>query len=216
MHGRFCSSNCATTLLLIHGRPASIDGCRLVSMSHRLSVTMFRRVDVDSFWPCAAVVIDANHDEGRHQPGKPNPSADHRTSPIAKRPSAASVSVKIRPAAPPSISSSSTSQKNSDTGPAVKTSAFIKKRYVKTGAVGIRERGGRQVMQILPVNEYSYSGEHMKTIDSWADTCISKLERGESIDDVKKWVVKQKKPLLDAVAAARSALGNALVNGQAD
>jgi hypothetical protein len=89
-------------------------------------------------------------------------------------------------------------------------------RYVKTGAVGIRERGGRQVMQILPVNEYSYSGEHMKTIDSWADTCISKLERGESIDDVKKWVVKQKKPLLDAVAAARSALGNALVNGQAD
>ena len=107
-------------------------------------------------------------------------------------------------------------KKNSDTGPAVKTSAFIKKRYGKTGAVGIRERGGRQVMQILPVKECSYSGEHMKTVDSWADTCISKLERGESIDDVKKWVVKQKKPLLDAVAAARSALGNALVNGQAD
>ena len=107
-------------------------------------------------------------------------------------------------------------KKNSDTGPAVKTSTFIKTRYIKTGAVGIRERGGRQVMQILPVTEYSYSGEHMKTADSWADTCISKLERGESIDDVKKWVVKQKKPLLDAVAAARSALGNALVNGQAD
>ena len=71
-------------------------------------------------------------------------------------------------------------------------------------------------MQILPVNEYSYSGERMKTVDSWADTCISKLEREESIVDVKKWVVKQKKTLLDAVATARSALGNALVNGQAD
>ena len=115
MHGWLCSSNCATTLLLIHGRPASIDGCRLVSMSHRLSVTMCKRVDVDSFWPCAAVVIDANHDEGRHQPGKPNPSADHRTSPLAKRPSAASVSVIIRPAAPPSKSSSSTSQKKTVT-----------------------------------------------------------------------------------------------------
>jgi hypothetical protein len=71
-------------------------------------------------------------------------------------------------------------------------------------------------MQILPVKDLAYSAEHLTTVDNWADTCITKLENGESIDDVKNWVVEQKKPLLDALAGARSDLGNALANGKAD
>ena len=185
---------------------------------------MFGRVDAEAFWPCAAVVIDDEPDREKSRrrtegvsplASPPAPSSIAPSTPsIAKRPSAASVSIKKRPAARPSTSSSSTSKKTRGTVAAVETPNFIKMKYVKTGAVGIRERGGRQVMQILPVKEHAHSDEHMKTVDSWADTCITKLQHGESIDDVKKWVVEQKKTLLDAVAAAPSDPGKALADGE--
>jgi len=189
----------------------------------------YGRPDVEIFWPFA---IDLREDAPDslpsvpldeipgHEPPKKKYkycAADDQPS-IAKRPAASAATIMKRPAARPSRSSSSTGRKASDKSAVLdpKTMTCVKMKYTKTGAVAIRERGGRQLMQILPVKELADSAEHLTTIDNWADTCITKLENGESIDDVKNWVVEQKNPLLDALARARSDLGNTLASGMAE
>ena len=63
---------------------------------------------------------------------------------------------------------------------------FTKMKYAKTGAIGIRVRGGRQVMQVALTRA---SGD---IIDRWAESCVQRLMQGESVDDVKKWLDGQK------------------------
>ena len=62
---------------------------------------------------------------------------------------------------------------------------LVKMRYSKTGAIGIGERGGRQLMQILPVKEFADFKNHQDLVVNWADECIRQLDNGATITDVK-------------------------------
>jgi hypothetical protein len=88
---------------------------------------------------------------------------------------------------------------------------LVKMRYSKTGAIGIRERGGRQLTQILPVKEFADFTNHQDVVVNWADECIRRLENGATITDVKAWVEEQKMPLIDEVRKGYQGLGDALV-----
>jgi hypothetical protein len=70
---------------------------------------------------------------------------------------------------------------------------IIKMKYAKTGAIGIRLRGGRQLMQV------QCNGAHQSLIDLWADQCIKKLEKGEDVEDVKDWLSMQKVEVVEAL-----------------
>ena len=63
---------------------------------------------------------------------------------------------------------------------------FIKMKYVKTGAIGIRIRGGRQVMQV------AFCHASADVIDAWTESCVQKLLKGETVDVVKQWLTEQK------------------------
>ena len=63
---------------------------------------------------------------------------------------------------------------------------FIKMKYVKTGAIGIRIRGGRQVMQV------AFAHASADVIDAWTESCVQQLLHGETVDVVKQWLTEQK------------------------
>ena len=63
---------------------------------------------------------------------------------------------------------------------------FIKTKYVKTGAIGIRIRGGRQVMQV------AFAHASADVIDAWTESCVQQLLHGETVDVVKQWLTEQK------------------------
>jgi hypothetical protein len=63
---------------------------------------------------------------------------------------------------------------------------LIKMKYTKKNAIGIRVRGGAQLMQVAMV------GATTDLIQHWADSCIQQLENGEAIGAVKTWLKTQK------------------------
>ena len=63
---------------------------------------------------------------------------------------------------------------------------FINTKYVKTGAIGIRIRGGRQVMQV------AFAHASADVIDAWTESCVQQLLHGETVDHVKQWLTEQK------------------------
>jgi len=110
--------------------------------------------------------------------------------PIKKRPSAylksasASASASARP---------STTVRRKPAS-AVTGGQYIKLRYSSTKAIGIRLRGGHQVMQVQMI------GQPESTIEGWADECIRRLESGMTIENVKTWVQRQKNRVREDVA----------------
>ena len=187
---------------------------------------MFGRYDAESFWPkchdAIAIAPIASDDEditggdmsvfkrpsaARKQPSSSASSASsgsaHRLSKVhrAKLPKDTLSGIKKRPSSAIAISKST-------------QITLVKMRYSKTGAIGIRERGGRQLMQILPVKEFADFKSHQDVVVNWADECIHRLENGATITDVKAWVEEQKMPLIDEVRKGYQGLGDALV--QAD
>ena len=111
--------------------------------------------------------------------------------PINKRPSAYLKSA----SAPPSITTPT--QKwpvLRKPASAVTGGQYIKLRYTSTTPIGIRLRGGHQVMQVQMI------GQPESTIEGWADECIRRLESGMTIENVKTWVQKQKNRVREDVA----------------
>jgi hypothetical protein len=136
---------------------------------------MSGRRDSEAFWP------DVQAMECAECAGGDLPEV---IQPIKKRPGSYQTSA----SAPPSI----TTPKRK--GPVLRKPAsavtggqYIKLRYSSTRkAIGIRLRGSRQVMQVQMV------GQPESTIEGWADECFRRLESGMTIENVKKWVQKQK------------------------
>lgn len=101
---------------------------------------------------------------------------------VMKRPASASVT---GPSTSPSASVTGPSTRTVPIGDTLK-GMLIKMRYSKTKAIGIRLRGGRQLMQV------QCNGARPELIDHWANLCITKLEEGLAVDDVKDWLSNQK------------------------
>ncbi len=115
---------------------------------------------------------------------------------MTQRPSAVTVTqqpltIMKRPASsttPPATSASTSVLPSTRTVPIGDTfkGMLIKMKYAKTNAIGIRLRGGRQLMQV------QCKGAGPELIDHWANLCIAKLESGIDVDDVKEWLSTQK------------------------
>ena len=120
---------------------------------------------------------------------------------VLKRPSAVTVkdpanSIMKRPASsttPPVASASPAVSPSTLTVPIGDTfkGMLVKMNYSETNAIGIRLRGGRQLMQV------QCTGARAELIDHWANLCIKKLESGLAVDDVKDWLRTQKSLVMD-------------------
>lgn len=100
-----------------------------------------------------------------------------RPSVIVKRP--ASSSLPATAMKRPSASTASTTSEK----------VYLKVKY-KTGAIGIRVRGGQQLMQVhIP-------GANEATVHEFADKCIDALQAGQPIDIVKDWLRNEKSKFL--------------------
>jgi hypothetical protein len=118
---------------------------------------------------------------------------------VEKRPGA--ISIMKRPAS--STTPPATSASTSVTLPSTRTvpigdtfkGMLIKMTYVKKKAIGIRLRGGRQLMQV------QCNGAGPDLIDHWANLCIDKLESGIDVEAVKDWLSTQKTLVVDSLAS---------------
>lgn len=135
---------------------------------------MSGRLTSESFWPLPPSTVTKPIDGGSSSPVV---DSDYCDSPI-QPPS----TVKKRPA-----SSLSTIMKRPSASAACENQ-YTKMRY-KTGAIGIRVRGGNQVMQVhIP-------GADDEAVEKFADQCIDALQAGQSVDIVKHWLRGEKAKL---------------------
>ena len=109
----------------------------------------------------------------------------HPANSIMKRPASSTTSPVA--SASPAVSPSTLTVPIGDTFKGM----LIKMNYSKTNAIGIRLRGGRQLMQV------QCTGARAELIDHWANLCIKKLESGLAVDDVKDWLHTQKSLVMD-------------------
>lgn len=182
--------------------------------------TMYGRGDCESFWPdvaappCVNLAIVPESDDDAPMIDIPAGLTMKRPSGavvmkrpsgavVMKRPSGAKLEVVNRLTNPVVVKkpSGSTSSANpSPTTPTLK-GRLLKVYYSRTGAIGIRVRGGRQLMQV----QSTIKDDDL--IESWADECIRQLENGETVEHVKQWVqtqktdMKRKDPFLEAAIA---------------
>ena len=66
--------------------------------------------------------------------------------------------------------------------------------YKTSGAVAVREKGGRQVLQIL------VAGASRAALQKIADEAVAKLTGGEALLAVKQWVLEAKSELAGKAA----------------
>ena len=106
--------------------------------------------------------------------------------PIIVRPIPIDMQPIVRVCPPPRRRPSASAASASTVRPSTLKGCLIKMTYTKTNAIGIRVRGGRQLMQVV------MKGAPTVLIHEWADACINQLENGQSIDAVKDWLTMQK------------------------